>query len=281
MGRLVDLLSSGKPLLWIEATAYAERLLAGGHAPWRDVAEFVAWHRKAQALLESNVVSLPVAPIGEAWRQADRDLAAAMAAKKRISAPLKVLLASLSLRAHIAEILRALRASYVSTPLALVVPSPRRWVGDAYASVYGEMPDVGEEETDEAAMYAADFLRAFGESRIDVLLLEESAASAPDDASQIRWYQPVLNVASHYRWDCGLRLPVWRDLAGANGIDFCIAPAPVAGLPTGLSLGESWRTGRAPDAPPSGFRYIEIPVDTLPEATLEGLAALRLGKAAR
>jgi len=275
VGRLADLLSSGESFLWIEATAYAERLLAGGEVPWHDVAEFVAWHRKSQALLESDVISLPVAPIAEAWRQADDELAATINATKRSTAPLKALLGSHRLRAHLAEILRGLRASYDTAPLALVVPSPRRWVGDACASAHREKPDVGEEETDAAALYVADFLRAFGESGIDVLLLEESVASAPADASEIKWYQSVLNVASHYRWECGLRIPVPRNLAGARGIDFCIAPEPVAGLATGLSLGDSWQTGRAREAPAGGFRYVEIPVDASPEATLEGLARLR------
>jgi hypothetical protein len=275
MGRLADLLSSGARVLWIEGTAYAERLLAGGNVPWGDVADFVAWHRKAQALLRSDVVSLCVAPIAEAWRQADGALAAEMRVRKRTIAPLKMLLGSESLRVHISAILRGLRASYGNAPLALVVPSPRRWVGDAYASVHGNMPEVGKDEVDAAAMYIANFLSAFADSGIDVLLLEESADSAPAHASEITWYQAVLNVASHYRWECGLHIPVWRDMAGAEGIDFCIAPEPVAGLPTGLALGESWRTGPTPEAPQGGFRYVEIPVDAVPEATLERLASLR------
>ena len=125
MGRLADLLSSGKRPLWIEATAYAERLMSNGSVPWLDVAEVVAWHRKAQGLLKSDVVALPVRPIAEAWSKSDSELAEEMSAKNRTTAPLKILLASESLRAHIVEILKGLRASYGSNPLALVVPSAR------------------------------------------------------------------------------------------------------------------------------------------------------------
>ncbi len=276
MGRLADLLSSGKRPLWIEATAYAERLMANGKVPWGDAAEVVAWHRKAQGLLRSDVVALPVGAVAEAWRQADAELAAEMSAKKRVTAPLKILLASESLRAHLVEILKGLRASYGSSPLALVVPSPRRWVGDAYLSAHGEVAEVGEDEADGAAMYVADFLRTFGESGIDVLLLEENEQSAPSNASEIKWYQSVFNIAAHYRWDCGLHVPLARDVSGAEGLDFCIAPALVAGLSTGLALpAESWLVGTAPAAPGGGFRYVEIPPDAVPETTLEKLALLR------
>ncbi len=276
MGRLAELLSSGKRVLWIEATAYAERLMANGKVPWCDVAEVVAWHRKAQGLLRSDIVSLPVGPIAEAWRQADRGLAEEMSAKKRTTAPLKILLASESLRAHIGEILKGLRASYGSNPLALVVSSPRRWVGDAYLAAHGETAEVGEDEADGAAMYVADFLRAFGESGIDLLLLEESEQSAPANAAEIKWYQSVFNIAAHYRWESGLRIPVQRDIAGAAGIDFCITAQPVNGLPTGLAVDAVfWQGGSAPAVSAGGFLYAEIPVDAVPETTLERLAVLR------
>ncbi|MCK9284668.1 MAG: hypothetical protein M0P39_10335 [Rhodocyclaceae bacterium] len=276
MGRLADLLSSGKRPLWIEATAYAERLMSNGAVPWLDVAEVVAWHRKGQGLLKSDVVSLPIARIAEAWRQADSELAEEMSAKKRATVPLKILLASESLRAHIVEILKGLRASYGSNPLALVVPSPRRWVGDAYAAAHGEAPEVGEDEADGAAMYLADFLRTFGESGVDVVLLEESEQTAPANAVEIKWYQSVFNIAAHYRWECGLRIPVQRDIAGAEGLDFCVAPETVAGIPTGVAIASAfWQAGSAPTVAAGGFIFAEIPVDAVPETTLERLALLR------
>lgn len=276
MGRLADLLSAGKQPLWIEATAYAERLMAGGAVPWLDAAEVVAWHRKTQGLLKSDVLALPVAPIAEAWFRADADLAEEMAGKTRALAPLKILLACEPLRAHIAEILSGLRASYATQPLALVVPSPRRWVADAYALAHGETPEVGEDEADGAAMYVADFLRAFGESGLDLLVLDESAESAPASAGEVKWYQSVLNIAAHYRWECGLRLPVARDLAGVEGIQFCIAPRAVPGIPGGVATDAGfWRGESRPDVPAGGFAYAEVPADGAPEKVLEQLASLR------
>lgn len=273
MNRLAELLASGKPVLWIEATAYAERLLAGGAVPWLDAAEVVAWHRKAQGLLKSDVVVLPLAPIMKSWVAHDEELAEAMAAKKRAVAPLKTLLASDALREHVGEILQGLRASYRNQPLALALPSPRRWVADAFLAAHGEPVDVGDELADDAAMYVADFLRSFGDAELDVLLLEEGEAPATSGALEA--YRAVFNLAAHYRWECGLRCPGPFDLA-ADGLAFCIAPKATAGVPTGLALAPPfWRGERPPEVPPGGFRFVEIPADAAPETTLERLATLR------
>ncbi|WP_026296029.1 hypothetical protein [Aromatoleum toluclasticum] len=273
MGRLAELLASGKRVLWVEATAYAERLLADGTVAWLDAAEVVAWHRKAQGLLKSDVVALPVEPIAEAWLAHDEDLVEAMGTKKRAVAPLKTLLATDALRDHIGEILRGLRASYRNAPLALVLPSPRRWVAEAYLAAHGETVDVGDELADDAAMYVADFVRSFGDTELDVLLLEES--DAPTTTGALEAYRSVLNLAAHYRWECGLRSPGPLDVS-ADGLAFCIAPKSADALPTGLAVSLAFWSGEAaPEVPPGGFRFVEIPADAVPETTLERLATLR------
>ena len=52
--------------------------------------------------------------------------------------------------------------------------------------------------------------------------------------------------------------------------------AAVNGLATGIAVcGEAWSGGGVPEVPDGGFRYVEIPVDAVPEAALERLSALR------
>jgi len=85
--------------LWVESTAYAARLLADDQVPWLDVAGVVGWQRKAQGLLRSDVVTLPVAPVCAAWLAAHPALAKAMAAKSRVGFALKTLLADAANRA--------------------------------------------------------------------------------------------------------------------------------------------------------------------------------------
>jgi hypothetical protein len=126
-------------------------------------------------------------------------------------------------------------------------------------------------------MYLADFLRGFGETAIDLLLLEETAATAPASDAALELYQPVFNVAAHLRWAIGLHLPQSAHSGLAwTGLDFVIAPEPVAAAHCGLALNAGfWHDAPAPVLPANGFRYAEVPADAAPEQVLTRLAALR------
>lgn len=279
MSALLEVLSgAGARRLWLDYSAYAGRLLAGGKIPWLQVSDYVAWQRKAQGLLKSDVVAVPLAPLVATWVEAHTELREAMAAKRRATFPLKNLLADAELRAHLVELLAALRAGSGRLPLVLCLPSPRAWVRAAHAQAHGadEGLEVGGDEVDSAAVLVADFLRAFGESSVTALLLEERAGDEPDRA-ELAWYQPIVNIAAHYRWDLGLRLPeAARDIAGASGFGFVIAPKAIAGLCSGIATPAGfWKGAPAPACPDDGFRFAEIPGDANPEKVLESLGTLR------
>ncbi|HSW14984.1 MAG TPA: hypothetical protein VLI06_19210 [Solimonas sp.] len=274
MPALDDLLASRKAL-WLDYTDYAAALLANGAVPWLDAGAAVAWQRKAQGLLKSDVITLPVAAVCAAWIDTHPALREAMAAKRRAVVPLKTLLADEGLRTQLVELAAGLRACFPSLPLALAVPSPREWVAQAYRQAHGSEVEVGEDEADSAAVYLADFLRAFGEAGVDALLLQESAASEPEVAEALSCYQPVLNVAAHYRWDVGLGAPGGRYAGGAAGLGFVVAPRALPGTRAGCIVPEDFWTGAAPpDCPPHGFRYAVIPPGAQPEAVLQRLAVL-------
>ncbi|HWU68620.1 MAG TPA: hypothetical protein VN046_07080 [Stenotrophobium sp.] len=280
MTALLDTIAaSGRPLLWLEHAAYSGGLLAAGNIPWLDVSALVAWQRKAQGLLRPDVATLPLAPLIDAWLRQHPQLTEAMGEKRRALYPLKTLLADEALRAHVAEALSGLRSCFPKLPLALVMPSPRRWPAQAYLQAMGSVDgvEIGADEIDSAAMYIADFLRSFGESGIDALLLEESPEAVPASAGEIEWYRPLLNVCAHYRWSCGLRLPrADGKLEPVEGVSFIIAPAVVASAVAGISVPDSfWNDGIVPQCPPGGFRFAEITAGANPETVLERLAALR------
>lgn len=266
---LESLASAPHPPLWLDDTAYSERLLAGGAAPWLDVSAFLSWRQKAQGLLRPDVTSLALGPLIRAWVEANPSLRTSMATQRRVTAPLRALLGEDALRRYIVSVLKALRASS-SLPLALVLSSPRRWVAEAHEMAFGEPLAVEEEDTDSASVYLSDFLRSFGECGLDVLLLEEDAASAPAGVEQIDWYQSVVNLARHYRWDVGLRTP--RELPGESGLDFLIAPEGAKGVEVGQAF---WSGGEAPAVAAGGFRHAVIPPDAEPRAVLERLSDLR------
>lgn len=284
MSNFLDLLTdSVPPPLWLDSTAYTARLLEGGQPPWLEVANFLAWQRKAQGLVRSDVIALPVDAVVAALIGAHPQLPTAMAGKSRPLFPLKTLLATALVREHLGEMLAGLRACFPGMPLALVIPSPRRWIADAYAQAFGADAacEVGADEFDSASMYVADFLRAFSESGLDILLLDEAADSEPASAEEIEWYRPVLNVATHYRWNIGLRLPLGEVTPpAADGIDFFIAPRAL-GERAGISTPPAFWTGSpAPACRPGQFRHAEIPADANPEFVLDRLALLRNGGAA-
>jgi hypothetical protein len=147
----------------------------------------------------------------------------------------------------------------------------------AYEAAHGTGIEVGDDEADTAALYVADFLRAFGEAGLDVLLLVESESSEPGDAAATACYQSVLNVARNYRWDTGLALPGHRwDGAGAE-VDFIVAPEPAANrgasgriVPAAFFAGEP-----APERAAGQFLFATVPEDAAPELVLERLALLR------
>lgn len=279
MSTLDEIFAQGKRL-WLDYTEYAGALLSGGSVPWLDVSELVAWQRKAQGLLQSDVLELPIGSASAAWLQAHPQLLEAMRGKRRPTFPIKTLLADAGLRAHLLEIAQGLRASFARLPLALACPSPRRWAIEAHRAAFADdaagVEDFGPDETEDAAAYLADFLRVFGDVGVDVLLLQESAESEPADASGLAAYQPVLNVASHYRWEIGLAAPGGRYAGGDAGFGFVIAPRPIESRRGGRMVPpEFWTGSAAPECAASGFRYASVPGDARPETVLQRLAALR------
>jgi hypothetical protein len=160
--------------------------------------------------------------------------------------------------------------------LALVLPSPRRAVAAAHTVAFpdGELPLVGEEETDAATPYMADFLREFAAVGIDLVLLEENALSAPVSSAELACYQAVFNVVAHYRWDIGLRTREVR--FGDSPLNFVVAPAFVGSILTGVEVPEGfWSGEQAPAERDGSFRFITVPPLAQPESVLERLASLR------
>lgn len=280
MAGLTERLTINGNGLWLDYTAYAGRLLANRAVPWLDVDAASGWMRKAQSLLKSDVVALPAGEVVDAWLEAHTGLRGAMGAKRRAVFPLKTLLADEALRAHLVQLARVLRAGFDKLPLVLVLPSPRLWVARAYAQALpAEVAEVDADAVDAAAAYIADFLRAFADCGLDGLLLEESKESEPATSEDQQLYQPVFNVAAHYRWDVGLRLVAdGSGTAAKDGLSFLLAPQAHEGLATGIRVPAAFWSGEpAPQAEPGDFRFAEIPVEAQPEGVLERLAVLRQG----
>ncbi len=266
-------------LLWLDHLAYSAGLPGGAYA-WLDAASAVAGLRRAQALLRSDVVELPLAPVVAAWLDADPALREALAAKSRQAhGGLKELLGRAALRGHLAELALALRAACRGELLALVVPSPRDWLAWALGQAGADPARADDEDAvDSAAACMADLLRAFASSGVDVLALRETRPWFGDDAGV--WgelLQPLANVARHYGWDWGTRLPAGLAAPAALSADFVIVPAP-GGFPglQGIEVDAAVWSGGALQAAPAGcFDFASIPAAARPEDVLACLDRLR------
>lgn len=268
--------AAGAVPLWLDDADYTGVLLAGGMPPWLDVSACVAWRRKAQNLLHSDVVMLPLGALIDAFVERRAALLGAMRAGRRRLHPLKTLLAEPALHAHMVELSQALRMSFADAPFALSCPSPRLLAADCARMAFGgDAGELSDDDIDVAAVHTAGFLRELGEVGFDAVLLVESGDTEPVDAASAMLYQPVINVAAHYRWDIGLLAPQGR-FSGAEPL-FVIAPQIGSTDATAgrLVAEDFWRGVPPPACAPGGFRYAIVPPTAPPETVLGRLAFLR------
>jgi hypothetical protein len=258
--------------LWIDAWAYGKALLArGGEPPWGDVGELVAYHRQLQGLVSSDILVIELESFYHSWLQQAPGLQQAMAAKKRLGYALRTLLADTTAREHLHEIVEALAGLYPDQPVLLALPSPKHWMEIAYCQAHAlDEVDVSWDDAESASMYVADYLRSFAGCDVAGLLVRDSSGPAND--GELARYQPVLNVAEHYRWQVVLDgCAADYAPATAQGIRFCLGEGAGASTCPKIAL-DAW-SREVSDQP--DFFYLTIPEDAVPESVLEWLEAAR------
>ena len=263
---------AGASPLWLDHTAYTAQLLASGHPPWLDAMACATWLKKGHGLLQPDVVRFPTMDLIAAWAEAHPELGAALGEKSRDTYPLKRLLADGPLRAHIAEVLQALRGGLPNAPIALALAMPSAMLTSAAALAGRALDTPDEDMVDTAAMYVADALRelsALAPDCIDIVLLEATGA---DVAGELDLCQPIFNVAEHQRWQVALRADAAESLA-CEAVDIVIAEAPGSGTRGVLISQEGWTA----DNPSSGgdFWFACVPAGSDPEQVLARVAGLK------
>jgi hypothetical protein len=197
----LDAAPSGRSrAVWFDSLAYCrEKLLSGEPLPWRSPGDLTAFFGKAQGMFRSDAVLVDLGDLYAQLVADDDELRAAMAARGRPGYALRVLLADEQARAVAREAVSAVASTTGVVPLVLSLPSPSHWltITAEQAGQHLTPPDVDRAET--AAMYVADFLRTFGGSGVDGLLLDEGPTPAGDLVDP-EAYRSVLNVAGHYEW---------------------------------------------------------------------------------
>jgi hypothetical protein len=289
MGRWLEALQSTRHrLLWLDDTAYTERLLENGQAPWLDIGACLAWRRKALQLLNPDVAVLDVDACVGAWVSKDSNLRSLMCARSDAAAPLEAVIGTVNMQDHLREILRALRAS-TSKPLALVMSSPRRWMIELYRRAFSTTIDPDDDAMDDAASAVSRLLRALNTDGPDVVLLRELRVDPQMLSSWVDCYGAVFNVTRHYRWDVGLLLPggAPRHLSGP---DFTVSASGTLGIvldesvwigppdvesSTIHSRSAATPVSLAVPAGPGAFLYAAIPAEADPRTVLRSLKEAR------
>ncbi|WP_408587393.1 hypothetical protein [Novosphingobium sp.] len=274
MTNLLERLTAPGAGPWLSHADYAAALLLRGAPDWLESDRIAAWLRQAQGLLASSVVEVDLGAIASHWLDRDSALRHAMATKSRPAYPLRTLLESHNLRAQIVSLVESIAASLQGTPLVCVIPSPSAWTMQAYAAGFaGERPELDDDIVETAACYSADLIRELPENCVSGVLIDTSCDTCPPTTEHLQLFQPIFNVARHYRWGAGVLAPQgpWSAEIGREGPDFVISPTPVSGRLTGLIVEQSFWQGVVPPPAPAidCFRYARIPADASPEQVLK------------
>lgn len=277
------LFGEGKARVWLKASAYTTRILLGsnGADPWVSPADYLAYFTQAHSLLKPDVAVLEVGDLFASWHRRHSVEAAAPPKRRSPSGALRRLIEIDGARALLGEIIEATLSHLgASVPLVLSMPSPRAWVLGA-AEQAGFDPDMIDlDAVEDGAMYVADLMRSVSTHKIGGLLLEELRVDPGYGASTVERYRSIVNLARHYRWGLGLRIPEGCSCAEAarSDIDVVIASSP-GNAPEkafGVDVSERFREGAVmPKLRRPSFYFVEIAATQRPEEVLERLAALR------
>ncbi len=263
----------GKPLLWLDADAYASQvILKGKPIPWNNPTEFVSQYRTLKSLLKPDVAPVQIGRFLGAWLTFNSGALAEMRGKKRLRFALKKLLGMEGPRTVIREIVSALEKS-VSQPLVLMLPPNGELINWANQAANGGEPvAVTDVDIDSVSVYLADFLRTFSGLNVAGVVVQLPHGTVVN-AELLELYSPVVNVAKHYHWAFGVQVSGADRFDDNNAvIDFAISdnPAGNGGIldEAFWSSGEIGLNGRA-------FYFSRVPEDLSPELVLERLQALR------
>lgn len=263
--------------LWVDAWAYGRHVLRrDAAAPWDDVGALVAHHRQLQGLVKSDVQNIDVGDFYQAWISNHPALLAAMGEKRRLGYALRTLLADGASRAQLKEIVAAICECYGQQPVVLALPSPRAWIGRAHCQARGlEQVEVTWEDAESAAMYMADFVRTFSDCSLSGLLLLDEAPDGPACAEDLLRYQPLFNVAQHYRWQVAV-VGCSEGYQPEPGKEVSQVILERVHSGAGATPGRDfWQTGDPGTRATPAFWYVEVPATAVPETVLDRLDTLR------
>jgi hypothetical protein len=279
-----------KRKVWLDFIPYAKRLFSGGRNDiWQNPDTFISVYSQGQGLLRSDILSIPVGEVYLSLLERKSGLVEEWAGKRPTFA-LKKLLALDEPREFLTEVLAGLQNLYRGAqPIALTLPSPQKWLQWLHTEVRpGQEISINSDDVEAAAMYVAEYVRAFSTSGLAAVVLEEPVDPVIHLQEAITLYQPIVNLANHYQWSVGISLngTMVECSEGDDEVDFYLLansdPATISGywekgLNSGGGLNKAFWSGEQNVPKPSynGFAYGIIPEEAEPEMVLSQLKKLR------
>ncbi len=186
-------------LLYVEWFDYAERLLAGGALDWNAAEAVADLIGRAQALLPSDLVVLPLDRAIAAHIAAAPALRNAISSRPDGSQPVRAVLNDQALRTALIALVAQAAAATRGASFAIAMPAPDMLPGSIARAAGLPAPLIDEDLVDDTAVYTADFLRCFAQSPVAALVLDG------EDGAFGALHAPILRVTDHYSWSIGYR----------------------------------------------------------------------------
>lgn len=272
----------GEIRVWLKSSAYAKRLLLGESGdPWVSAAHYLAYFSQAHSLLKPDVAVIEVGDLYDAWAARQGGLVLPAGGRRRPATALRRLLESAGPKELLAEVVEAVLAHLRGqAPLVLAMPSPKRWIGIANRLSGRDDIEASADDSEDAAMYIADLLRAVSAFEVSGLLLEEKPGDAAFSSGDLARYQSVINVVRHYRWSIALRLPPGAVLPvdALTDLDAVISPGieRAGAAAVGRDISAAFAAGQdVPSLTERQFNFVELQPGLRPESVLEAMSRLR------
>lgn len=245
--------SRSGPRLILDAGDYAQAVLLQGKAiPWQDATAYANHLGQMVALLKPQATVMGIDKMIKQALSDNTELVAAMGEKSRSGFALKTFMGDESFKAAVGNVV-ATTTKMLRVPIIVQLPSPLDMLSLTAAAAHpGSEQVFDDDDAENAAVYFADWLRAFTDADIAGLMFDERVTVVAEQA-----YQPIKNTADHYQWCVGVR----RE----TEVVFSHPHVTIAVLPS-----HCWITGEVEAGNATVFS--EIPKEAIPEKVLESVA---------
>lgn len=266
---------------------YANLLFNNGNKDiYLKPATFISVFTQGEGLLKPDLLSIHVNPFYDVFLNENKELVDSWKGRKP-SLTFKKALALEEPKLIISEIVTALKSLY-SKQLLITIDSPQKWFHQIQEVINPEKAEsLSLDDLEKASMYIAEFLRSFSTLGVNAIVLREEKKSDFSNDEVLSSYQPILNVANHYKWPLGIQFDQGilepSDISDKvnfylfQSIDLAeISRLQDKGLSVGGGLNNGFWSGYLEETyTRKGLLFGKIPPDAEPEIVLEQLNALQ------